>query len=74
MTDEHEQIISIIDVVRDEGSVVVFRGVDDEGRTVTFAADHRPGQAIIEAMDDGETVQATVPDWAVLHASSVPAA
>jgi len=45
---------------------VVFQGVDEGGATVTFAADHRPAQDIVAAIERGEDPVAVVPDFAVL--------
>jgi len=58
--------ISVIDVVRDEGTVIVFYGVDDDGANRTFAADRRMAEDIIHAMGHGYAPVCEVPDWALL--------
>lgn len=58
--------LTVTDVVRDEGSVVLFRGIDEDDRTVTFAADHRPAQAIADALAAGELVEVEIEAWQVV--------
>lgn len=57
-------------VERDEGSIVLMRGVDRDERgrfrSRLFAVDHRMAQPIIEAMRAGERPRCIVPDWAVM--------
>lgn len=52
--------------VRDEGSVVVLLGTDDNDEQWLFAADHRPAQAIIEALEADEPVEVEVESWQLL--------
>lgn len=55
--------------VRDEGTIVVLEGVDEEGRVFHFAADHRPAQDILNALSDPETeseVLVDVEEWQIL--------
>jgi hypothetical protein len=62
-----ETEIQVLSFVRFEGSVVLFEGLDPEGYRVLFAADHRPAQAILEALESGEEPVAMVPHWAFLR-------
>ena len=66
--------ITVTEFVRDEGTIVVFRGVNEDGKDVTFAADHRPAGAILQALQAAaaehpeirESVVAEVEDYLVL--------
>lgn len=53
---------------RDEGTIIVFTGTDDEtGDRVTFGADHRPATALYEAaLEQSEPVAAEVEPYQVL--------
>ena len=62
-----ETEILVTSFVRSEGSVVLFEGLDPEGYRVLFAVDHRPAQAIVEALEAGEEPVAIVPHWAFLR-------
>lgn len=62
-----ETEILVTQFVRSEGSVVLFEGIDPEGWHVLFAVDHRPAQAILEALEAGEDPVAIVPHWAFLR-------
>ena len=63
-------IVEVTAFVRDEGSVIVLEGVDHGGRAVIrFAADHRPGRAIVEALASEEPVVVEVERWQVLERS-----
>ena len=57
-------------LIEDQGTVVVLSGRDDTGRLFTFAADHRPAQVIVDALEAGEPVAVQVDSWAIL--SHVP--
>ena len=59
-------ILTIEKHVADEGSIQVFEGVDLTGRRFVFGADHRPGAAIVEALEAGEEVTAEVETWSIL--------
>lgn len=48
------------------GTVVTFEGEDDLGRTVTFGADWRVAQDIIEALYDDQEPVALVEPWSIL--------
>lgn len=52
-------------LVRDEGTVIVLTGTDEQGRAVTFGADHRQARNIIEAASHG-VIEAEVEGWQVL--------
>ena len=60
--------ITVTEIVADCGSVVLMRGIEHEtDRVVTFAADHRPAQAIADALAEGEDVDVyDVEDWQVM--------
>jgi hypothetical protein len=66
--------ITVTMVVRDEGSIVLMRGVEHEtDRIVTFAVEHRPAQDIVDALGRGEDVEVyDVEDWQVMS-SHAPA-
>ena len=57
-------------LIEDQGTVVVLSGRDDLGRLYTFAADHRPAQAIVAALEEEVSVAVEVDSWAIL--SHVP--
>lgn len=49
-------------------SIVVLYGVDDAtGDKLTLAADHRPGWAIVEALNESDCVSAVVPEFMILE-------
>lgn len=59
--------LTLVGLVRDEGSVVVCAGLDEEGREVTFAADRRAAGEFLaaqEAIDEDITV--IVEGWQIL--------
>ena len=59
--------VEVTQIVRDEGSVVVFQGESlEDGRTVTFAVDHRPAQELVNGMLNDEEVIALVDSWQVI--------
>lgn len=60
--------VTVTEIVRDEGSVVLFRGLTDDGAAVVFAADHRPAQAIVNALieGDGDDVVCFVEPWQIV--------
>lgn len=66
--------ITVTEVVADHGSIVVLRGIEHEtDRVVTFGADHRPAQAIADALAEGEDVEVyDVEDWQILSRGTVP--
>jgi hypothetical protein len=52
---------------RDEGTIIVFTGTDENGDRVTFGADHRPATALYEAaLEQDEPVCAEVESWQVI--------
>lgn len=64
--------VTVTGLERDEGSVVVLTGTDEEGAEVSFAADHRMAQAILDhlaACDEDESLDppvAAVEEWSIL--------
>ena len=59
--------VEVTQIVRDEGSVVVFMGTSlEDGRPVTFAADHRPARELINGLCNDEEVVAIVESWQVI--------
>ena len=64
-------MIAATALVRDEGTIVVFEGEDEEsGEIVTFACEHRPAQDIAWAIETGEMPLCDVPSWAILSRTS----
>lgn len=66
-------IVDVTAVLRDEGSVIVFRGeeLDENGvdykGTVTFACDHRPAQAIVGALKENlSDICVEIEEWQVI--------
>lgn len=47
-------------------TIGILTGRDEEGNTVTLAADHRPARHIGEALADGELVEVTPEEYMVL--------
>jgi hypothetical protein len=70
-TADELETVTVLEVVRDEGSLVVFRGKAPDGRTVLFAAEHRPAQDIVDALTGPDPVRAQVASWQVLGGSDV---
>lgn len=64
--DEGDLLLTIDYPFTRHGTVVTFEGKDARGRTVTFGADWRVAQRIIEALYDDETPVVTVEPWQVL--------
>lgn len=60
--------VSVTDILRDEGTVVVFSGItnDDASREVTFALSHRYAQAIANALASGFDVNVELEGWQIL--------
>lgn len=64
MFDEEDfTYVQVTGLVRDEGTIVVLEGTNDEGETVRFACDHRPAQDIINALEAGQDPEAAVASW-----------
>jgi len=53
-------------LVDDHGTIVIFEGMDATGEIVYFASDHRPAQAIADAIDLGEEPICEVPDYMLM--------
>jgi hypothetical protein len=62
-----DTLVTVTGLVRDEGSIVVLRGLDEDGCNVIFGADHRMAQDILDALGMGDEPVAEVPDWAFLR-------
>lgn len=63
--------VTVTEIVRDEGSIVLFRGVTDDGSAVVFACDHRPAQDIVNALIEGdEDVTCFIEDWQIVGAAA----
>lgn len=58
--------LSVTRMVRDEGSIVVFAGTDDEGREVHFGCDHGPAQEVVERIIERGTVQVAIDSWQIV--------
>lgn len=61
-TEDLEEVVEIVGVVRDEGTVVVL--ACDDGRHV--AVDHRIGQLVAADLDAGEAPSVVVEGWEFL--------
>ena len=63
--------VTVTEIVRDEGSIVLFRGLTDDGTAVVFAVDHRPAQALVDGMlNDEEDVIAFVEAWQIVGSAA----
>jgi hypothetical protein len=58
--------VELQEVLSDQGTVVVFQGVDDEGRTVRFAVDHRSAQDLADILYEDGPFPVAIEDWQVL--------
>lgn len=63
--------VTVTGLVRDEGTVLVFAGTDENGEARGFVADHRAGWRIVDALDAGEEVVADVPGWALVSSPDI---
>jgi hypothetical protein len=59
-------IVNVTDYVSNQGTVLVFEATTEDGRTIKFGADHRPGRDLVEALANHESVVAWVEDWQVI--------
>jgi len=60
-------LVIVHDLDVDEGTVVVFTGVDAESYLpVRFAADARMAQDIIYALEDGDQPIANIENWQII--------
>ena len=57
-------------LVADHGTVVVFEGIDSQGRIVTFGVDHRPAQDLALWIEREGSVPVHVEGWQVLSTQS----
>ena len=58
--------VAVEGLLRIDGGIMLFHGTADDGDAVTFGVDHRPGNALIDALFDGDTPVCLVPPWAIL--------
>jgi hypothetical protein len=58
--------LTVTEIVRDEGTVVLFRGDRENGSPVTFAVDRRPAYDIANALAAGEFVEVEIESWQVV--------
>lgn len=58
-------VLTVTELIADQGSVVLFKGVTDEGETLTFAADHRCAQALVEGLSVDDDVRVAVEGWQI---------
>ena len=57
---------TVTGVFADHGSLVQLLGRDEDGHSVLITAEHRPAQAIVEALEEhGEVYPVHAPPWAV---------
>lgn len=62
-------LLTVTEPVEDQGTVVVFDGIESETDLVfTFAVDHRCAQALVEGLCDGEDVEVEIEAWQVIGA------
>jgi len=65
--EEDQAQYTLTGVRADHGTIVVFDATDEDGESCTVAVEHRPAQAILEAIqEDGDAI-AWAPDWAVQY-------
>jgi hypothetical protein len=65
-----EEYLTVIakQVLVDDGSVLIFEGIDVEtGDEVRFVCDHSVAEPIWWAITAGEEPECAVPDWAVVR-------
>ena len=66
--DEEYLTVIATKVLADEGSVLIFAGIDVEtGDEVRFVCDHSVAEPIWWAITAGEEPECAVPDWAVVR-------
>lgn len=63
--DADMMVLTITKPFANHGSIIQFVGVDDDGNEYVVAVDHRPAYAVIEALEFGEEVRATVEPWQI---------
>ena len=63
-------MMTVLELVRDEGTIVLFRARYDEGQLEgeerSVAVDHRMAQLIADALKRGQEVVIDPEDWQVL--------
>lgn len=66
--DEEYLTVIATKVLADEGSVLIFEGIDAEtGDEVRFVCDHSVAEPIWWAITAGEEPECAVPGWAVVR-------
>lgn len=68
--------VQVNSVVRDEGTLVVFSGYEltESGEVrheITFVADHRYAQDLVDAIEENEDAICGLEDWQILTVSQV---
>jgi hypothetical protein len=59
--------VTVERIVSDQGSIVIFEGLDEEGLFwIQFAADHRPAQWIADALSHGINPECHVENWQII--------
>lgn len=58
-------VVTVTELVQDEGSVVLFSGTDESGHQLIFGADHRAAQDLATALESGESPVAAIPGWSI---------
>ena len=62
--------LEVLSVVRDEGTIVVFSGLEASGNYVEFGVDHRPARDLAAALDADpageEAIYADVENWQII--------
>jgi hypothetical protein len=60
-------VVDITRLVRDEGTIVVFEGIEEgNGDLVQIAVDHRMAQPIASALDRGEEAHAWAEGYQII--------
>jgi hypothetical protein len=64
--------VTATQLLSDEGTILVFLGETEDGETVTFAADHRPGRDIAAAIERGDSPICEIPEYMLLGRTFQP--
>ena len=69
---DDDTMVNVTGLVRDEGTMLVLNGFDDDGTEIVFAANRGMGMIILVALDtnEGEDVVALVAPYQVLSRTS----
>lgn len=68
-TEDEEFLVTVTHgtVVSDQGTVVVFEGIDEEGATRRFGVDHCMAQDLVDAIEREGEIMASVEGWQLLN-------